>query len=255
MPVTIFPPVASSGISNLTDGHIFVGNAAGKAVDVAMTGDITISDTGVTAIGTGKVTSAMIVDGTIANVDVADAAAILRSKLATGSANTVPYNNATGVMLDASLTANCAIVSNSAGLLSVATWTTFSPTVTLVGGSGNTVPGYTNNVGRYLKMGKIVFVSVDLNGNTGSAGAGTGQYNIALPVTAGASADSSTMYVPIGMFFNNTTDGYLFGQILASGTTIQLHKFNTSTSALNFTGADQNNATRFVRLRFFYEVD
>lgn len=44
----------------LTDSHVFVGNGSNIATDVAVTGDLTISNTGVTAIGTNKVTSAMI---------------------------------------------------------------------------------------------------------------------------------------------------------------------------------------------------
>lgn len=60
----------------MASGAIAVGDANGVAQDVVPTGDVTISNTGVTAIGAGKVTNAMInpnsVDGTIAkNVGVA----------------------------------------------------------------------------------------------------------------------------------------------------------------------------------------
>lgn len=44
----------------LASAHIFVGSAGGLATDVAMTGDVTISNTGVTAIGAAKVTKAML---------------------------------------------------------------------------------------------------------------------------------------------------------------------------------------------------
>ena len=47
-------------VAALTDGHIFVGDGSNLAADVAMTGDVTISDAGVTAIGAAKVTSAMM---------------------------------------------------------------------------------------------------------------------------------------------------------------------------------------------------
>ena len=56
----------------LTNGHIFVGNASNLAADVAMTGDVTISNTGVTAIAAGV----------IVNADINAAAAIAFSKLA-----------------------------------------------------------------------------------------------------------------------------------------------------------------------------
>jgi hypothetical protein len=62
-------------VAALASAHIFVGNGGGVATDVAVTGDVTISNTGVTAIGAGKVTNAMVVpaalDGTVAKV-VAD---------------------------------------------------------------------------------------------------------------------------------------------------------------------------------------
>ncbi len=45
--------------SALTSAHIFVGNGSNVATDVAVTGDVTITSAGVTAIGAGKVTEAM----------------------------------------------------------------------------------------------------------------------------------------------------------------------------------------------------
>lgn len=45
------------------DGKIIVGNASGKGAAVSMSGDVTIDNSGVTAIGAGKVTSAMLADG------------------------------------------------------------------------------------------------------------------------------------------------------------------------------------------------
>lgn len=53
---------AASGIPDLalTDGHVFVGNSSGLAADVAMSGDVTIDDTGATTIGASKVLTANI---------------------------------------------------------------------------------------------------------------------------------------------------------------------------------------------------
>lgn len=55
----------------LTSANIFVGNGSNVPTGVAMTGDITISNAGVTAVGSSKITSAMIVDATIATGDMA----------------------------------------------------------------------------------------------------------------------------------------------------------------------------------------
>lgn len=52
---------AAGGLSNsLLDGRIFVGNGANVATGVLMSGDITNTNTGVTAIGANKVLSSMI---------------------------------------------------------------------------------------------------------------------------------------------------------------------------------------------------
>lgn len=52
--------IAWSKMAALTDAHILVGSAANVATDVAVTGDVTISNAGVTAIGAGKVLSSMV---------------------------------------------------------------------------------------------------------------------------------------------------------------------------------------------------
>jgi len=44
----------------LTDGYIIVGNGSNLGAGVAMTGDITITDAGVTAVGAGKILEAML---------------------------------------------------------------------------------------------------------------------------------------------------------------------------------------------------
>ncbi len=72
---------ASAATSSLTSAHLFVGNGSNVATDTAITGDVTIGNTGVTAIGSSKVTSAMIVDGTIVDGDINASAAIAGSKL------------------------------------------------------------------------------------------------------------------------------------------------------------------------------
>jgi hypothetical protein len=76
----------------LTDAHILVGSASNLAADVAMTGDIAITNAGVTSIGAGKIVDAQ----------VNASAAIAVSKLA-------------------ALTFSKAVVSTGAGVLTTAT--------------------------------------------------------------------------------------------------------------------------------------
>lgn len=129
---------------------------------------------------------------------------------------------------------------------------TFTPTVTLVGGAGNTTPVYSTNSGRYIKIGNFYFCDVNLSGDGGAEGAGTGRVNIALPATASASQADNEF--PIGGAFNNATFYTLFGAIAASGTTVKLFYLSAVGTRVDFTGADQNNTSRIVRLKFFYEA-
>lgn len=54
----------------LTSAHLMVGNVSNVATDTAVTGDVTIGNTGVTAIGAGKVTEAMVAVQTTAGLNV-----------------------------------------------------------------------------------------------------------------------------------------------------------------------------------------
>jgi hypothetical protein len=67
---------ANALTSSLANGKIWVGNAVGTAAEVTPTGDVTISNTGVTAIGSGV----------IVNADVNVAAAIAGSKITAATA-------------------------------------------------------------------------------------------------------------------------------------------------------------------------
>lgn len=55
--------IAFSKLATLASGNILVGSAGGVATSVAMSGDVTISNAGVTAIGAGKVLLAMLGTG------------------------------------------------------------------------------------------------------------------------------------------------------------------------------------------------
>lgn len=77
-----------STVSNLPNGQILIGNDDGNATAVTPSGDWTITNTGV----------ASITAGVIVDADVNSAAAITRSKLATGTADHVVINDGTGVI-------------------------------------------------------------------------------------------------------------------------------------------------------------
>ncbi|MBF0104702.1 MAG: hypothetical protein HQM16_05185, partial [Deltaproteobacteria bacterium] len=58
--------------NDLSGGSVFVGNTSGEAVGVALTGDATISNTGVLSIVDGRITGAMLANETVASADIAD---------------------------------------------------------------------------------------------------------------------------------------------------------------------------------------
>lgn len=129
---------------------------------------------------------------------------------------------------------------------------TFTPTVTLVGGAGNTVPVYSTNSGRYMRIGNRVFVDILLTGDGGAEGAGTGQINVALPVAASASFPAESF--PAGNARNSAAEYAIHVEIAASATKAMLYYFDTISNRSSFTGDLQNNTTRFIRLSFNYEV-
>ena len=97
----------------LTDGHVFVGNVSNQPVDVAMTGDVTISDTGVTTLGALKV----------GNAQIATLAAIALTKLASTSPYFWYVANSAGVLSPIGVTASRAVITDANGLPSASTVT------------------------------------------------------------------------------------------------------------------------------------
>jgi hypothetical protein len=79
----------ASGVTDiaLADAHILVGNSSGLAADVAVTGDVTITNAGVTAIASGV----------IVNADVSGSAAIDYSKMATMTGDVTMTANASAI--------------------------------------------------------------------------------------------------------------------------------------------------------------
>ena len=75
---TIITGVSSLG-SALNSSRIIVGNAANQAAEVAMSGDVTINNTGVTTIGTDAITTTKILDANVTNAKLANSSFTLGS--------------------------------------------------------------------------------------------------------------------------------------------------------------------------------
>lgn len=93
----------------LTDGYVFIGNASNVATGVAVTGDVTVTNAGVTAIAAD----------TIINADVKTDAAIAYSKLATLTSGNILVGSAGGVATSVAMSGDATIV--AAGTVSLAT--------------------------------------------------------------------------------------------------------------------------------------
>jgi hypothetical protein len=65
--------IAFSKLAALDSANLLVGNGSNVATKVAVTGDVTISNAGVTAIGSSKVVTAMITDANVTTAKIADA--------------------------------------------------------------------------------------------------------------------------------------------------------------------------------------
>lgn len=82
----------------LASGKIIVGNGSGVAAAVTPSGDATISNAGVISIGSSKITSAMIVDGVVAEGDVvaASTSGLGLKRIARATFDTAAGNGAIG---------------------------------------------------------------------------------------------------------------------------------------------------------------
>lgn len=88
-----------SKLATLSSGNILVGSAGGVATSTAVTGDVTISNAGVTAIGSGV----------IVNADVNASAAIDFSKLATLASGNILVGSGGGVATSTAVTGDVTI--------------------------------------------------------------------------------------------------------------------------------------------------
>lgn len=94
--------VARDASGNFSAGTItasLAGNASTVTTNANLTGPVT-SVGNATSIGTGVITSTMILDGTILDADINASAAIARTKLANGTASTLVANSAGGALSD-----------------------------------------------------------------------------------------------------------------------------------------------------------
>ena len=129
---------------------------------------------------------------------------------------------------------------------------TYTPVITLVGGALNTVPVYSTVSGHATRFGNRLLTDILFTGDGGAEGTGTGQMNISLLFPASATA--LDIRFDAGAALNNATRFQMVGRIQASASTIELFYWDTISTHATFTGAQQNNTTRNLNLRFIHEI-
>lgn len=185
----------------LAPAHIFVGNVSSIATDVAMTGDIGISNTGVTAIQSGVIVNAQInasaaiaytklnLSGSIINSDIFSSAGIAYSKLAAVTANRVLLSDASGFV-------SASTVTNTTLAFLDAT-SSIQTQLNAKQATGNYITALTGDV-TASGPGSVASTLATVNANVGTFTAATITVNAKGLITAASSGSAGTGTVNSG---------------------------------------------------------
>ncbi|MFN7013329.1 MAG: beta strand repeat-containing protein, partial [Bacteroidia bacterium] len=272
---TTITGVSSLG-SSLTNGRIIVGNVANQAADVAMSGDVTIDNTGTTSIGSNRVTDAMLFGGisnakltnskvTIGTTDVNLGAAVtsftgLTSITSTGFTGALTGNATTATTLQTgrtlSLTGDVTYTSPSFnGSTDVTAAATLANTAVTAGnyGSATQVPSFTvDSKGRLTAASNINITGVSSLGSTLNSSriiVGNAANQAADVAMSGDVTIDNTGVTSIGA--NRVTDAMLFGgisnaKLTNSKVTIGTTDVNLGAAVTSFTGLTSVTSTNFT---------
>ena len=192
--------IAFSKLASLTSGNVLVGNSSNVPTSVAVTGDVTISNTGVTSIASGAVV----------NADINASAAIAHSKLASMSSGNILVGSSGSVPTSVAVTGDVTI--SNAGLTTIANdAVTFGKMQNV---SGFSIVGKpTTGSGDIAEIGSSSFMLEASTGFLRQADAAAARSTLGL----GVLATQDTMTVATG---GTGQSSYTIGDILyASGTT------------------------------------
>lgn len=243
--VTADIPSLPYASSTLTSAHIFVGNGSNVATDVAVTGDVTISNAGVTAIGTNKVANSQLAqmsahtfkgNNTGSTANALDLTATqLTAELNTFTSSLNGLATASGGGTTNFLRADGSWTAPVGGMIGT-NWTSFSMTVT--GSSSNPTKGTINTDAAFWRR---VGDSMEIQWTyiqTAAGSAGSGNYQFTIPggntidtakINEGAGAGGSGA---CGSGIMVASSNYIVGTVLASGSTFLTMSIVPDNSAL-----------------------
>src|ERR1035437_1707958 len=239
--------VLATGLNTLADGAIWIGSAGNLPVAQTLTGDVTVTDLGVTSIGALKITNAQVsnsaaiaygklsLTGSIVNNDIYSSAAIAYSKLAlTGSvlnadlAGSIAYSKLvlTGAILNAdlagsiaysklaALTANRVLLSDGSGFVSAS-----SITNTTLGylDATSSIQTQINSKQATLTTGNLTEVTSSVLTITGGTGAVIGS-GTTIHVKQASGSVSGFLSSPDWTTFNSKQSTLTLGNLTDVGT-------------------------------------
>ena len=196
--------IAFSKLATLTSGNILVGNSSNVPTSVAVTGDITVSNTGVTAIASGAVV----------NADVNASAAIAHSKLAPMSSGNILVGSSGTVPTSVAVTGDITV--SSSGVTAIANdAVTFAKMQNV---SGYTILGKpTTGSGDVAEIGSSSFMLESGTGFLRQADASTARSTLGLGTLATLNSVAATAG-------GTGQTSYAVGDILYASTTTALSK-------------------------------
>ena len=240
----------------LTDGQIWIGDGTNTPIGRILTGDVTVSDTGVTSIGALKITNSMVsgtasiayskllLTGSIANADIYSSAAIAYSKLSL-SASIVNADIASSAAIAysklAALTANRVLLSDGSGFVSASSIT--NTTLGFVDATSS-IQTQINSKQATLTTGNLTEVTssvLTITGGTGAViGSGTtilvkqasGSVSGFLSSTDWTTFNSKQSTLTLGNLTDVGTDGLVVtggtGAVIGTGTSLAQHVADTT---------------------------
>ena len=229
--------IAYSKLASMTAGSVLLGNASNVPTVTALSGDVTVSNTGVTSIGTGV----------IVNADVSASAAIAGSKIAPnfGSQDVITTGSVQG-----SVKADTAVTTSGAATYTFTAVPSWAKRITIlfsdlscagadafgirVGTSGGIVStGYSGSVFRIQDAGTpgVNVFSTEFTMALAGGNAAASVYSGSLTL----SNITGNTWVMGGTFSANTTSasarmGYLNGYIALAGALTQVQLVNTTST-------------------------